>query len=302
MGESHRDLFAQFKAHLTKAGLSRTTIANYLADVRVFAGWVAQTKADTFALSNITASDIQNYCQYLQAVKQSPISTINRHLHSIRKLCSFAVDRGLMSSDPAAAVKLLRRPQPLSPRTLDREEVTRLVQTVQQSRSPLVARDHAIIQMLLQTGIRVGELANLRLSDLDLAEKSGMVTVGASGGVQPRRIPLNASARKALTTYLEVRPASAKSGAVFLSRDARPLSVRSIQQIVSTYAQTAGLTDVSASTLRDTYAAHLLKDSGDLTLVARLLGHRRVETTTKYISPRVEDATEVVEKSSLNVY
>jgi site-specific recombinase XerD len=302
MGEPYRDFFAQFKEYLTKAGLSRTTIANYLADVRVFAGWMAQTKGDTFALSNITASDIQDYCQYLQAVKQSPISTINRHLHSIRKLCSFAVDRGLMSSDPAAAVKLFRRPQPLSPRTLDREEVTRLVQTVRQSRSPLVARDHAIIQMLLQTGIRVGELANLRLSDLDLAEKSGMVTVGANGGVQPRRIPLNASARKALTTYLEVRPASAKSDAVFLTRDGRPLSVRSTQQIVSTYAQAAGLTDVSASTLRHTYAAHLLKDSGDLTLVARLLGHRRVETTTKYISPRAEDATEVVEKSSLNVY
>ena len=302
MAELYRELFTLFKEHLTKAGLSRTTIANYLADVRVFASWIAQTKGDTFALSDITPSDIQDYCQYLGAVKQRPISTINRHLHSIRKLCRFAVNTGLMSSDPSAAVKLLRRPQPLSPRTLDRADVTRLVQAVQQSRSPLVARDHAIIQMLLQTGMRVGELANLRLSDLDLSEKDGTVSVGVSGGKQPRRIPLNTSVRKALNAYLEVRPASAKSDSVFLTRDGRPLSVRSMQQIVSTYARAAGLTTVSASILRNTYAAHLLKDSGDLTLVAQLLGHRRVETTTKYISPRVEDATEVVEKSSLNVY
>lgn len=302
MGDLHRELFTLFKEHLTKAGLSRTTIANYLADVRVFASWIAQTKGDTFALSDITASDIQDYCQYLQTVKQRPISTINRHLHSIRKLCWFAVNTGLMGSNPSAAVKLLKRPQPLSPRTLDRVEVTRLVQAVQQSRSHLVARDHAVIQMLLQTGMRVGELANLRLSDLDLSEKSGMVSVRARAGEQPRRIPLNASARKALTAYLEVRPASAESDTVLLTRDGRPLSVRSIQQIVSTYARAAGLTNISASTLRNTYAAHLLKDSGDLILVAQLLGHRRVETTTKYILPRVEDATEVVEKSSLNVY
>jgi integrase/recombinase XerC len=80
------------------------------------------------------------------------------------------------------------------------------------------------------------------------------------------------------------------------------LSVRSVHRLVNTYAQAAGLDNVSTYTLRQTCGQHLLKDTGDLSLVARLMGHKRLETALKYILPRQEDLTEVAEKSSLNLY
>jgi len=184
---------------------------------------------------------------------------------------------------------------------LDRDEVSRLVAVTQQGTSWLAKRDHAIVQLMLQTGIRVGEIANLRLADVHLQHDVGALAVRMGKG-QVREIPLNASARRALSIYLAVRPEAEGTDHLFLSREDPPLSVRSIQHMVSKHAKAAGLEGVSAKTLRLTCAKYMLQSTENLTLVSRLLGHNRTETTARYIVSRDGDAAEVAEESPLNIY
>jgi len=147
---------------------------------------------------------------------------------------------------------------------------------------------------MLQTGIRVGELTRLQISDVSLSEDEGVLNISGQGALQDREVPLNALVRKAVSTYLEERPTSSDDH-LFLSRNADPLSARSVQRLVNAYAQAAGLDNVSTYTLRQTCGEHMLRDTGDLALVARLMGHKRLETAIKYILPRQEDLTEVAE-------
>jgi integrase len=152
--------------------------------------------------------------------------------------------------------------------------------------------------LLLQTGIRAGELVALRLSDLELEPSGPSLTIAGVADRPGRRIALSDRARDALNAYLsQDRPGDANH--VFLNRDGHSLSVRTVQQIVAELGKAAGVS-VSARTLRDTYARMLWQETGDLALVAQRMGYRRPETAVKHIAPlrAVGPSTEVLEKRS----
>lgn len=294
-----RELVTEFGRYLQESGFSAATIKNYVADIRNFASWLAGSRARSLLES--TAQDIRDYCSELVAAKAHPPATVNRRLQSIRKFYRYALESGLMQENPSLGVKLLPQPRPQVVRGLNRSEIERFLDAVRQRSASLVKRDYAIVQLMLQTGIRVSELTRLKLSDASLSEEKGFLKIHGQGASRDREIPLNSSVRKALGAYLEERPPS-KSDHLFLSKKGSPLSVRSVQTLVRGYARAAEVENVSTYTLRHTYAQHLLRDTGDLSLVARLLGHKRLETAIKYILPRQEDLTEVAERSSLNIY
>lgn len=293
------ELATRFGTCLKESGFSAATIKNYLADIRNFASWLASSQSKSVLDS--TGDDIRDYCLELMTMRGHPPATVNRRLQSIRKFYQYALEWGLVEENPSLGVKLLPQPGSQAPRGLNQSEIERLLDAIRRGSVHLVKRDYAIVQLMLQTGIRVGELARLKLSDVSLPGEKGVLKISAQGASQEREIPLNTSVRKAISTYLEERPASS-SDHLFLSRKGDPLTVRSVQTLVSGYARAAGLEDVSTYTLRHTYGQHLLRDTGDLSLVARLLGHKRLETVIKYILPRQEDLTEVAERSSLNIY
>jgi site-specific recombinase XerD len=300
MSESHvQDTLAQYQDHLGKCGLSEMTIKSYVGDVKHFASWLADTGRTS--LVGGTGDDIRDYCSDLVTAKGYPPATVNRRLQSLRKFYKYALESGQVEEDPSLGIKLLPQPRSQAPRGLCESEIEDLLDAVQQGRRRLVKRDYAIIQLMLQTGIRVGELTRLQLSDLSLSEDKGALEIEGRGNGEDREVPLNSSVRKAMSAYLEDRPISA-SDHLFLSRNGDSLSVRSVQRLVNTYAQAAGLGKVSTHTLRQTCGQYMLRDTGDLALVARLMGHKRLETAIKYVMPGQEDLTEVAEKSSLNIY
>jgi len=204
-------------------------------------------------------------------------------LQAIRKFCDFARQADLMESNPAADVKPIQAP-PASRRALDAYEIACLLEAVQAGRPNLVKRDYAIIQLLLQTGIKVGELTELQLADIELIDSRGTLTVTRNGGNSHRRIPLNAPACQALQEYLRVRPPSPGVKHLFLSQEGNSISARTVQRLVNVYTRAVGLTGVSAHTLRYTFATSMLEATGDVATVANLLGHRSVETTLRYVS------------------
>jgi len=280
--DADNDLLARFEEYLVRLGLSPATVVNYLADMRGVTRWCVES-GQGCSLLNLTTDDVRAYCQHLRVRRGLSPATVNRHLQAIRKFCDFARQDNLMESNPAADVRPIQ-PPPTSRRALDADEIARLLEAVQSGRPSLVKRDYAIIQVLLQTGIKVGELTDLQLVDIELKDSRGTLTVTGNGGNSHRCIPLNAPACQALQEYLRVRPRSLGVKHLFLSREGNSISVRTVQRLVNVYTKAADLTGVSAHTLRYTFATSILEETGDVATVANLLGHRSVETTLRYIS------------------
>jgi len=298
VAENVEDLFTQFEEHLARSALAPTTIVNYLADLRTFARWHAAAprspqpwggRGEASSLLELMSDDIREYRRHMRTSEGWGPATINRRLQAVRKFYSFAMETGLTESNPASEVQLVPRPEPNPPRALASEEVISLLAAVQGGRPSLVKRDYAIVQLLLQTGIKLGELTRLRLSDVQLGDDGeGLLLIEEGNGNQRRQIPLNPSACAALQDYLQARPASDGTDNLFLSQGGGCISRRTVQRLVNVYARAAGLEDVSAHALRHTFAVSTLENTEDLALVARLLGHRCLETTAKYLMSNIQ--------------
>ena len=269
---------------MARSALASTTIVNYLADLRTFARWHTGVKGAASSLLKLTPDDIREYRRHMQTNEGWAPATINRRLQAVRKFYSFAMETGLTDSNPASGVQLIPRPGPNRPRALAPGEVISLLEAVQGGRPSLVKRDYAIVQLLLQTGIKLGELTRLRLSDVQLrGNGESLLIVGEGDGNRRRRVPLNSLACAALRDYLRIRPPSTITENLFLSQDGNCISKRTVQRLIRVYTQAAGLEDVSAHALRHTFAVSKLANTGDISLVSRLLGHRCMETTAKYL-------------------
>jgi site-specific recombinase XerD len=280
--DADNDLLARFEQYLVRLGLSSATVVNYLADMRGVARWCIESGRGC-SLLNLTTDDVRAYCRHLRVRRGLSPATVNRHLQAIRKFCDFARQANLMESNPAADVRPIQAPPTLR-RALDADEIARLLEAAQAGRPSLVKRDYAIIQLFLQTGIKVGELTELQLTDIELTDGRGTLTVMGNGGNSHRRIPLNALACQVLQEYLRVRPPSPGVEQLFLSQEGNSISARTVQRLVNVYTKAADLTGVSAHTLRYTFATSMLEETGDVATVANLLGHRSIETTVRYTS------------------
>ncbi len=271
-------LLARYEQYLQQHALSPITIRNYLADLRAFLRW--ETGKQTRPLK-LTSSDFSDYRTHLCRETSHSTSTVNRHLQSLRLFGRFLFESGWIAQDPRRQIELLRNRNGAneSPRILTPAEISRLCAAVQAGRPSLVPRDFAIMQLMLKAGLRVHEVAALRLGDLTPRRLHIAAPDSRSGG---RVVPLNAHAARALRAYLTTRPAVPQVDHVFVSQRGQPLSVRAIQRLVDTYAHTADLKDVCAQSLRHTCAKAMLDETRDEALVAQRLGHCSTRMLKRY--------------------
>ncbi|GIW59102.1 MAG: hypothetical protein KatS3mg087_0168 [Patescibacteria group bacterium] len=159
-------------------------------------------------------------------------------------------------------------------------------------------RMYAIIELLLQTGMRIGELANLKLEDIKLSESTlqGEITVHDEEK-HSRVVPLNKSAENALKRYLDIRP-EVKEQTVFITKTGRPLLVRNIRTAIDKYFKTAGIKNAKVNDLRHTFVAHHLMSGASILLISKIAGHKRISTTEKYLE-FIEKEKEKEEKAKL---
>jgi site-specific recombinase XerD len=297
-----QEWLAQFKRYLLASDLAPITVSNYLADLQAFARWLRQRAEGRASLLSINPADVRDYCVYLQTTQRLSPGTINRRLQAIRKFAKFILANGLAESDPTVGLKRLREERASWGRMLSPDEVARLVEAVHNGRRSLVKRDLAIVLLMLHAGLKVGELVNLQVADFELSEEEGAITVRRHDGGRKRVVVLSSQVCLALQAYLRVRLAPPMVEHLFLSQKGTPISARSVQRLIREYAAAAGLGEVSASTLRRTYAQTVWEKTGDLSQVASALGHTRLKSTIRYIASLLEDTSEVKEKSSANVF
>jgi site-specific recombinase XerD len=181
----------------------------------------------------------------------------------------------------------------VAPRWLSRKEQLAFLRAVRQGENQ---RDLAIIQMLLGAGLRISETAALRMSDLELHDRSGWVYVRTGKGMKTRSIPLSVHVRKALQVYLKKRTGADEDDLFVGQRGS--LSEWGIHAVVKKYAYQARLEDVTAHTLRHSFAKNLVDAGTPLDQVAILLGHESLDTTRIYTQPSRRDLERAVKSAA----
>ena len=293
----------QFLAELARADLSPATVRGYRYDLRHFLRWHYGVTEAAFTPQGLAEYDLIAYRQEMIAAGRRP-ATINRRLEALRRLGRWAYGTGALAADVVRNIRPVRMVRNRRPAGLTDREVHALLGAAGASRHGLAPRNYALAQLMLQTGVRVGEVAGLQVADVTINERSGSVCIRQGKGIKAREVPLNATARRALRTYLDTRASIAKTEPLFRSTRAEAMPVRSIQAVIAGLARRARLKRiaVSAHTLRHTFALGYLRDNpGKLVELAGLLGHESLDTTAVYTRPSSDDLAADLERSHLNV-
>ena len=273
-------------------GCSPETLRAYAGDLMRF-GLFAAPDADQFDPTAVTTVQLRHYLAHLRQAG-SARTTVARKVACLRSFYKFLIREGVVSDNPATSLIVPRREKRL-PVFLDEAEVERLLAAPDLA-DPAGRRDHAILEMLYSTGMRIGELAAVSLEDVDLI---GEVAKAKGKGKKERLVPLGQHAIQALRDYLAVRAAIARGRrvnrrALLVNKAGGRLSDRGIRRIFQKYARLVGLDErVSPHTLRHSFATHMLNRGADLRSVQELLGHASIASTQIYAHVTTEQLKKV---------
>ena len=294
-----------FRHQLMARDLAPATVQAYLHDLARFQTWLAWVHEDAPPLlTQVRTVDLAAFRTSLIHEQAHTPATVNRRLQGLRLFFQWLYDCHWIPENPAAHLRFMRKAGTRQPLALRRREVFALVHAASASPHRLAARNVALVHLMLQAGLRVGEVTALTHRDLQLHTRSGTVHVRDGKGRKARDIPLNATIRRALYAYLDTLPDVSAQTPVFLSKRGTALVVRSVQAMVARLAVHAGIQrmPVSAHTLRHTFAVHYLqRHPGKLRDLADLLGHESLDTTARYTKPSRDDVAADLERSPLNV-
>jgi len=292
MSDSLSERLPQFEQHLrTERRLSHNTINSYKRDLDRFAQWCSQHQ-----LIQPNQLDSQHIRQCMATLHREGLSgrSIQRWLSSLRTFFNYGVKHRWMQSNPANGISAPKSAKKL-PKTLDVDQINQFL-----SVSPnnwIDCRDHAMIELLYSSGLRLAELTNLNLTDIDL--KEAIITVTGKGN-KTRQLPVGKQALSALKTWLKRRQEldNAEGSAFFLSKHGKRLSPRSIQDRLKQMSIKQGMQGkVHPHMLRHSFASHLLESSGDLRAVQELLGHENISTTQVYTHLDFQHLSKVYDKA-----
>jgi site-specific recombinase XerD len=290
---------ADFTEWLASGGRSEQTISNYVQDIHQFATWFFDINRELFHPSLITAVDLRAYRQFALQEKRIKPSSWNRWHASLKALSTWAQQEAFVVYDPFKGIHQAAQEE-LPPRWLDEKDYRALARVLERSvnaanterRRALAVRDRAAVYLMLHAGLRVGEVAGLAIDDLKLTERKGKVIVRLGKGMKRREIPLGNEVRLAVVDWLALRGNG--SGPAFISDDGGPVTTRTLQRIVKYFGAQCGL-ELSPHDLRHTFAKRMLNNGVQLTVVSKLLGHSKLETTARYVQPGWGDFEEAVE-------
>ena len=285
---------AQFlDALVANKGYSENTIAAYRNDMGQFSKFVRDRRAAPTDPGEVTPDLVEAYVEHIQqGPDEYASSTVARKIAAVKSFFHFLFEQKIILTDPAARLGSPKVKKNI-PKTLSRVELERLLAAPSQHVGPKALRDRALLELLSSTGMRVTEVVNLRLEDVDW--ERGVVVCRGKGEKQ-RRIPLGPGIGP-LKDYLEqARPHLAKEGSpplLFLNHRGHQLTRQGVWLILKEAAEAAGIgTEVTPHTLRHSFAKHLLVSGEDLRRVQELLGHANLSTTQMYRQVGSQEPTE----------
>lgn len=298
--EKWEDIIAAFEEDLFDKQKSHSTMASYGSTLRSFGAFYRQSlKKPGPYVSRLQEADLEAFVDYLRSSRYQALNTINRTISALRAFAQFMLEKrwhrrniaqGLKTSFVAPSVKHPR---------LTASEVRRLLAAVNpNSRNGL--RDLAIMQLMLQCGLRVGEISRIAMDDVMLHGREAHIRI--RDGKTERRVPLKPSVKSALRKYLNMRGTVLGDDPLFLSQKGNRISTKRVQYLAKQYLCAAGRSDLSGRDLRHHLARGLYEKNKDLGLVQQVLGHRHISTTARYVHPSREEIARALEGLPENVF
>lgn len=271
-------IIARFADELRMNPRHEQTAQGYALNLAEFARFLGKD-CDDKRLMGFSRDDVHSYVRTLMTTRKYRVATVRRHLAALRRFARFLQDEGLRSDDPLFRYKA-PTPDDRRPRVLDPEEVSRLLDARPDLKDRMIyERDRAMLALLYDSGMRIGELVRLRLGDVD-RERKQIIVLGK--GRKWRPVLINDNTMEALRRYLALRPHS-PNDALFLSKHGRPIGIRAVRLAFDQFKKAANIKKAaSPHTLRHSFATHLLEGGADLITIKDLLGHANVSTTQIY--------------------
>ena len=237
----------QFRTYLIKQDLSAASIKGYLYDLHYFHVWIDDFYQQDVSFLEITIDDIRAYREYLSKMARQKPATINRRLQTVKRFYQWAKQDNLIKYNPSETIHFARKMSPAKPVALNKVEVHALLTAAGKSSHGLDKRNYALVQLLLQAGLRIGEVASLQLRDITTRDRSGSVSVVNGKGRKHRDVPLNATVRRALSSYLQTKERINPDDHVFTNKSGMPVSIRALQKVIKSLAEKAKLHGIKVS-------------------------------------------------------
>lgn len=280
---------AAYLRTLSGANKSAATITAYRTDLQQFLTFLDETNCAIAGAGDIGRADIEEFLAHLASQGLSG-TTRARKLAAIREFFRYLHESGTIAKDPTQAVATPKKERG-SRTALRPDEYTKLL-----SLAGSHPRDYAILQVFLQTGIRVSELCALTRSDVDF---EGRVLRVVGKGQKTRTIELEKRGLQAIRNYLAVRPVSLNEE-LFLNYQGQPLSERGVRKMVAKYLKASGITKkISPHSLRHTFATYKAGRGVSAYVLREWLGHARLDTTQIYVHLARQDTKKVMEATNL---
>jgi site-specific recombinase XerD len=270
MNKPFQDHHTAYTELLKKQGKSNSTILAYTKDVEQFLTSFSLTHESYEGLSE---DSIQSWAKDLEHQRYNQKSIV-RKINSLKSFFSFLQDQKVLTSNP---IMNITRPKITHeiPRILTKTEYRALRDACRTD-----TRTSAIVELLLQTGIRISELATLTIDAVDSEKK--VLTVTEEGTNKKRNIPLNKAALRSIEEYMQIRPKT-REKTMFLTKTCRPYLVRNIRASIDRYFTIAGIKEAKVNDLRHTFIVEQLAAGVPLVYVSQIVGHKRITTTEKYL-------------------
>lgn len=269
-------LLEKFVEALEKQGKSQFTIVAYKKDLEQFVGFLASN--DVQDIRDVKREHIENFINKLIAENYTKKSA-SRKLNSIRTFFRFLKKEEFIEQNPSIDIAHPKFEQS-SPRILSKLEYRALRDIAKED-----ARTYALVEVLLQTGVKIGELAELRIDDIGEND----LKIRTYGKNIEREVPLNNAAKKSIQEYLKLRN-GAKDDHVFITRTGQPLLIRNIRQIIDRCFKEVEIENATVNDLRNTFIAHQLMNGASLEYIAKIVGHRRLSSTERFLNLVKEEA------------
>jgi integrase/recombinase XerC len=285
------EAFISYLKHEKNA--SPHTITSYGRDLDQFAEYLNRYNISLRKIDNVILRGFLAVL-YDEKIKKS---TISRKLAAIRSFFQFCIIRGWLEDNPAKIVATPRQEKPI-PSFLSEEEMADFLD-LPRSDKPLDLRDRAALELLYATGLRVSELVDIDLEDINFVER--LIRVRGKGKKE-RIVPFGKRAEDCLTSYIRLRPminrGEVDEKALFLNYRGERITSRSVERIVDKYIHLSAVRrKISPHSLRHSFASHLLSRGADLRVIQELLGHESLATTQKYTHMDLKKLLDIYKKS-----
>jgi len=265
---------AKFKEHLGQKAGSKNTVIAYSIDIEQLIGFLS-----SLGILKMIEVEIKHLEEFINSLEKGnyTIKTISRKINSIKTFFKFLNDQGHLANNPSSQLKH-KKFENKPPRILSIVEYRSLRDASKED-----TRTLSMIEILLQTGIRISELSEIKLKDLHLEESRPYLFVPEQNSIPARKIPLNKPAISAIKTYLAEKP-NVETEFLFSTKSGNQILIRNIRSSIDKYLKLIGLEDVKVNDLRHTFIYFQLQNGIDLKYLSEVAGHKRISTTEKYLS------------------